>query len=499
MLEADSLKDPLLLHFLFVKRQPFVISGFLDSDEFSVFKDYVPQCNVNTSMNPFDEGGDKEEGIELLSQLLESETEDVIEGEKLAVLIHQASHDDLKLLSRQLRAGWMATSVLPPGELVKKFKVPVYDLKTLGWLNFDPSVLDLSWERRTLQTLQGVELRMHLKQVYHEASYFAIKLLNGDGNGELLERVKRMKDSGDLKITMELLTSYFGLNSADLPSVEAPLKELSNSVNVPRLSFTSEYKYLSMNQRFRKYFVKVLDMERIDSTCTRPDEKYDYLRGEGNWKDGIPPRLLKDWLIDILMDECDDMACAKTLSFEFEQYMTTANVATAKVMQLVIKECLERFLEEKSPALDQERRFVYSPLIEQSLQNLTGTVINYGEGKCVPMITWDGLDPMPKDKAYILQWMNNSLVKLKRFFIDAGQLLRIAGKDGRWIIPGKVKAFTNREPMPPEGKRTTDNLIGWMNRKVKDMKAFFTQVKSYLEIEEQVPNPVVPTQGGVFH
>jgi hypothetical protein len=38
MLGGDTIHDPLLLYFIAVKRQPFLISGFLDTGEFVVLK-----------------------------------------------------------------------------------------------------------------------------------------------------------------------------------------------------------------------------------------------------------------------------------------------------------------------------------------------------------------------------------------------------------------------------------------------------------------------------
>ena len=38
MLEGQTIHDPLLLYFIAVKRQPFLISGFFDTGEFVLFK-----------------------------------------------------------------------------------------------------------------------------------------------------------------------------------------------------------------------------------------------------------------------------------------------------------------------------------------------------------------------------------------------------------------------------------------------------------------------------
>ena len=41
MLEGDPIHDPLLIYFIAITRQPFLISGFLDTGEFVLLKDFA--------------------------------------------------------------------------------------------------------------------------------------------------------------------------------------------------------------------------------------------------------------------------------------------------------------------------------------------------------------------------------------------------------------------------------------------------------------------------
>ncbi|HME54451.1 MAG TPA: hypothetical protein VKM55_19725 [Candidatus Lokiarchaeia archaeon] len=113
-----------MLHFILVKRQPFVISGFLDSAEFWVFKDFVPHCAIHDTLDKA--GMVKQDGTAMLAQLLDSEAEDIVEGQKNVVMIHNATAEDLDLLTNMLNHAWMASTVILAGEVSKKYHVPVY-------------------------------------------------------------------------------------------------------------------------------------------------------------------------------------------------------------------------------------------------------------------------------------------------------------------------------------------------------------------------------------
>jgi hypothetical protein len=80
MLESEIINDQLLLYFIAVKRQPFLIPGFLDTGEFVVLKDFAVHITVHDSITSLDPDGDKKRGLLMLQQLVESEAEDVIEG-----------------------------------------------------------------------------------------------------------------------------------------------------------------------------------------------------------------------------------------------------------------------------------------------------------------------------------------------------------------------------------------------------------------------------------
>ncbi len=56
MLETSTIRDPLVLHFAFAKRQPFVVARFLDTSEFAALKDFVPHLAVHESLDKMESG-----------------------------------------------------------------------------------------------------------------------------------------------------------------------------------------------------------------------------------------------------------------------------------------------------------------------------------------------------------------------------------------------------------------------------------------------------------
>ncbi len=126
MLELATIRDPLALHFAFAKRQPFVVAGFLDSTEFAALKDFVPHLAVHESLDKADMG--KRDGAAMLAQLLDSEQEDLVEGQKNVIAVHNAGPDDLDILTSSFKQAWLASTVLPAGDVARKYRVPVLDL-----------------------------------------------------------------------------------------------------------------------------------------------------------------------------------------------------------------------------------------------------------------------------------------------------------------------------------------------------------------------------------
>ncbi|MEX2727727.1 MAG: hypothetical protein Q6353_010770, partial [Candidatus Sigynarchaeum springense] len=179
MMDASATRDPLALHYAFAKRQPFVVAGFLDSTEFAALVDFVPHLAVHASLDTCGMG--KADGAAALAQLLDSEGEDLVEGQKNVIAIHNAAPEDLDLLAATFKQAWFASTVLPAADVARKYKVPVYDTKAGQWANVHPDGGETLWARSLLAAHAGdaMGLRMALKGIYFDACQLAAAILAG--------------------------------------------------------------------------------------------------------------------------------------------------------------------------------------------------------------------------------------------------------------------------------------------------------------------------------
>ncbi|MHA1697945.1 MAG: hypothetical protein ACTSWN_03790 [Promethearchaeota archaeon] len=417
MLEKQNLKNPLILHFLFVKRQPFLISGFLDTDEFQLFKDFVPHCVVHESLYPVDFDIDDEEGIDILAQLMDSESEDLIEGEKYAILINQASSSELDKLSSRFSRSWMASSVMSSIELARRYDLPVFDLKKLSWINFDETIIDVSWEKKILDNHEGQELRIFLRKIYHEAQILATRIINNGISEKLSEQVRQISDDNDLHRIIEIAAVYFEL---DLDQV----KEIVNRVRKPvetgreitdlkdkskkpkqkhvRPGLISEFTFFTKNLVFKKIFVKFLDRKQTNGKFfTSPLEKYAWLRGEGEWKDGIPKNDL-EFLVGLLIGESKHYPdkSPSALVDDLEISLEMFELANKSTMKDIKKKLLQRYLEP-----DNE--------IEEISRN--NQLQSHSTHRC-NQVHNDKPRPVFQDVNAMLTWINTTFEKLLSFF-----------------------------------------------------------------------------------
>ncbi|MHA1683766.1 MAG: hypothetical protein ACTSUE_22700, partial [Promethearchaeota archaeon] len=338
MLEGKNLKEPLMLHFLFVKRQPFIISGFLDAGEFNVLKDYVSECTIHESIHVDGFDDDFDDEGEFLLQLYDSESEDLIEGKKNVTLVRQVKKKDLDVLVSKFEKGWVVSTTTPAQELARCHEIPVFDLKSLEWVNYDESSVDLSQERSLLDSAEGLALRISLKAIYQLSVQTAMLMVTGEEDKKLQEHLKACERLASKKMVLDMVSSYFGLATEDIedfsqgipegPSEEEkaidemdkiagrmqrtrgtvkseggrqatlPVHGLhrdSRAVNAASGSVESEFSFLSQNLIFKKQFVKLLDKLDVGGCgdFTSPLKKYACLR-ESVWQESIPEDFLEE-------------------------------------------------------------------------------------------------------------------------------------------------------------------------------------------------------------
>ncbi|MHA1792815.1 MAG: hypothetical protein ACTSVI_09240 [Promethearchaeota archaeon] len=422
MLEENNLKDPLIFHFMFVKRQAIIISGFLDTKEFSLLKDYVSHCVVHESLQTDELDLDPEAGINFLSQLFDSESEDLLEGDKNVVFLYNASIREIRLLSEKLSKGWVVNTSLPAVTLAKQFETPVFDLKTLSWLNFDPSFIDLKWEQKLLDSYKDLALRVKIKEIYHDAMKLAMFLINGE-HEKLKTLIRRLRQENSFDKIIEMLPGYFFLDGKDLLegylstdiisergdldiSMEASVpsssngprkstgkiefisaREDGNRVESDEISistrYLSEYTYLAKNQKLKKAFIRILDNKSVQNeSFIDPLTKYTYLRTKGEWKDGLDD----DTLMNLWLMYKEEHGEPEGMAL-FRDILVSFNLANDKAIDKIMA-C-----------------HVHDVIEEDSQQDLNDLVIESESNE------WLGLPPLPRDKnvSSIIKWMNASL------------------------------------------------------------------------------------------
>jgi hypothetical protein len=310
MLEGETIHDPLLLYFIAIKRQPFLISGFLDTGEFVLLKDFAAHMAVHDSISALDPDGDKERGLLMLQQLVDSEAEDVIEGQKNAIMLHNATSEEVQQVAAALPVGWMATSVAPAIDLAKKTRLPVYDLKSVKWLDVDETTYDLAWARGLLQAAAGMDLRLKLKAFYHDAQALAVLLINKEADARIIDHLNHYGSASALAAASDMLKAFFGIDLAEYTdlfkqlgeAVETPLVATDESKplitpeaepeqerQAPLGPFQAEFQFLSRNAAFKRSIVKAMDsIVPPEMKGSNPQETYAWLRTDGPWAGGIP-------------------------------------------------------------------------------------------------------------------------------------------------------------------------------------------------------------------
>ncbi len=476
MLETSTIRDPLVLHFAFAKRQPFVIAGFLDSTEFAALKDFVPHLAVHESLDKMEMG--KQDGAAMLAQLLDSEQEDLVEGQKNVIALHNASPEDLGLLTSSFKQAWFASTVLPAGDVAKKYKVPVLDLKTATWVNVHPDAHDTLWAR-SIMAVHGEDamgLRMALKGIYHDACQLAAAILAGEVATKAAAVLGKYGDASTREALFEAMTSYFGINARELlqgivqappprpvgdgiehpvtvsievanrstPAKPAPKRKMAEPATTVRGErkdlFTSEYFFLSKNVTFKKALVKVVnEMLVAGREFTSPAAKYSHLRGEGAWKGAIPAGVLQA-VLEAIVAGCKDKQEARGGAKTFQSTATAFKLAQPDTLTTIITNVLAH------SALPEPRP---------------------GKAPLVGGRSWPGMDPPPGEIDALIAWLGQGITKLQGFAVAARQIARqrgLLGAGGNRFVPVPL-------PKPLEQMRGGD-LVPWLCRSILTLQAW---------------------------
>jgi hypothetical protein len=484
MMETGTIRDPLALHFAFAKRQPFVVAGFLDSSEFSALKDFVPHLTVHGSLDKMEMG--KQDGAAMLAQLLDSEQEDLVEGQKNVIAVHNAGPDDLDLLASSFKQAWFASTVLPAGDVAKKYKAPVYDTKTARWVNVHPDAHDTLWARSLLAVHgdDAMGLRMALKGIYHDACQLAAAILAGEVATKAAAVLGKYGDASTRDALVEATTSYFGINARELlqgiapvPAmtkaedpiehpVTLPLEVVSQTVpperakkkdggakkeqeepaepKGPKDPFTSEYFFLSKNVTFKKALVKVVnDTPVAGREFTSPAAKYSHLRGEGAWKGTIPAGVLRAVLAAIVAgckDKQEALGGAKT----FQATATAFKLAPPDALATAITDALAH------SALPEPRP---------------------GKAPLVGGRSWPGMDTPPVEIEALIAWLGQGIAKLQGFAAAARRIARQRG-----LLGAGVDRFVPI-PLPKALEQIRGGeLVPWLRESIMKLQAWTRQL-----------------------
>jgi hypothetical protein len=493
MMETSTIRDPLVLHFAFAKRQPFVIAGFLDMSEFATLKDFVPQLAVHESLDKMEMG--KQDGAAMLAQLLDSEQEDLVEGQKNVIAVHNAGPDDLDLLTSSFKQAWFASTVLPAGDVAKKYKVPVLDLKTTTWVNVHPDAHDTLWAR-SLMAVHGEDamgLRMALKGIYHDACQLAASILAGEVAGKAGAVLDKYGDTSTREALIEATTSYFGINARELlqgigqappsqpsrtirphpdrlptasdgiehpislppeaASRTAPAKPVPNRKKATPATkaggerkdpFTSEYFFLSKNVTFKKALVRVVNETLVAGReFTSPAAKYFHLRAEGAWKGAIPASVLQA-VLEAIVAGCKDKQEALGGAKTFQTTSTAFKLAPPDALTTIITNVLAlSTLPESRP----------------------------GKAPLVGGRSWPGMDPPPGEIDALIAWLGQGITKLQGFTVAARQIARQRGLLGA----GAERFVPIPLPKPLEQMRGGD-LVPWLRASILNLQGWTRQL-----------------------
>nr|MDO8110849.1 hypothetical protein [Candidatus Sigynarchaeota archaeon] len=459
---TQSIKNALMLHFMLVKRQPFVIAGFLDTAEFAVLKDFVPHCVVHDSLDKAGMG--KKDGSMMLAQLVESEAEDLVEGQKNVVMIHNADTEDLQLLTTTFKQAWMASTVIQATELAKKYQVPVYDIKTERWVNIDTSSHDTLWARSLLSSHDGMDLRMAIKDFYHDACMLAAAMLNGDPPSKVAYIVKKYDNGNTRDALMDTVVTYFGINARDFmhgierpdtcvvevppaPATDIPLKKTApiaiKTLESKSDPFTAEYFFLSKNPTFKRALVKAVNEYIIPGkSFTSPAGKYAYLRGEGAWKGAMPRDALKA-ILETIVGGCKDAVEAMDAAKAFQTSAVAFKMGeTAHIISIITDVLAHSQLPSPKPSK-------------------------------VPLVggrSWPGADPPPSKAPALIIWLNQTIYKLQAFTAATSRIAKARGLAGagfsRFVsipLPKPLEQCTGKE-LVPWIQNSIENLTAWLDQ-----------------------------------
>ncbi|NMC34227.1 MAG: hypothetical protein GYA36_17475, partial [Veillonellaceae bacterium] len=496
MLEPPVTRDPLALHLAFAKRQPFIIAGFLDSTEFAMLVDFVPHLAVHDTLDKMGMG--KRDGSAMLAQLLDSEQEDLVEGQKNVIAIHNAGPDDLDLLAAGFKQAWFASTVLPAADVVKKYHVPVYDARAAAWANIHPDGHGTLWARSILDAhgTDATALRMALKGIYLDACQLAAALLAGDVAGKASSILHKYDDASTKDALVEAATAYFGINARELlqdaaipastsPSSPSPPGGIEHPVTLPadlhatlvspppkvvsppskvvstapskaslpgsdggaapRDPFTSEYYFLSKNATFKKALVKVVGDTAVPGApgFTSPAAKYAFLRREGAWTGELPPAALRA-VLGAIVAGCKDKAEALAGAKAFQSTATAFKLASAATLATIIPDVLAH------AALPDARP---------------------GKAPLVGGRSWPGMDAPPGEINALVTWLGQGLEKLRGFAASSRRIARQRG-----LLGAGVDAFVP-VPLPSAlDKMRGGELVPWLHEAITALQAWTRQL-----------------------
>ena len=401
MLEETTLYDSLLLHFIFIKRSPFLICGFLDSDEFKSIKDFAPQCQIYDSLDPMGMHLSDEEGIEILHQLMEAESEDPIEGQKNVIMVNQASANTIGLIIERFDIAWMASTVMPARDAAKRYNVPVYDLKTANWINFDKKAIDLTWESSLLQMNSRMELRLKLKEIFHDAVQIAMFVMQGEVGEKTNRILEKYKTKGAKIRICEICFNYFHIDTKHIIQTGNIDRKTSNDLKKAShdniieasqdrglLNYEAEYEFLSKNILFKRAVISILEGEKdLKSNFTGPKDKYLYLREKGQWKGGLPIEIVVK-LLKYIVRDCSSQEKFDHIISIFSSTMLMFNLSN----KTTINELVTKISQEVNFKENTCRRL--QPVVEQR--------------------KWTWIGAPPRDANQIWNWMEQAIASISK-------------------------------------------------------------------------------------
>nr|MDO8088592.1 hypothetical protein [Candidatus Sigynarchaeum springense] len=417
-------------------------------------------------------GTGKADGAAMLAQLLDSEGEDLVEGQKNVIAIHNASPEDLELLAATFKQAWFASTVLPAADVARRYKVPVYDTKAGEWANAHPDGLETLWARSLLAVHgdDAMGLRMALKGIYHDACQLAAAILAGDVATRTAAILDKYGDASTRDALVEAVTSYFGINARELlqgvmampsketiehlvtvpvaapieiPKPKNPARTAKKAEQKAKDAHESEYFFLSKNAAFKRALVKVVgDTAAAGAGFTSPAAKYSFLRREGAWQAGLPAAVLRSILEDIV-GGCKDKAGALEGAKTFQLTAAAFKLATRDDLGAAIATVLAH-------ASLPDKRAAKIPLVA---------------GR-----SWAGMDPAPAEINALIAWIGQGIAKLRGFSRTARQIAWQRGLAGagyeRYIpvaLPKSLQQARGAE-LVPWLRESIANLQGWVRQ-----------------------------------